>query len=317
MIAVAGEALIDLIITPDGRADPRPGGGPFNVARTIGRLGLAPSFLGRLSEDRFGALLRASLERDGVRAAIPVPATEPTTLAAVDVGAEGSASYRFYLSGTSAGALDYPMLAAALPEPPAALHAGTLGLVMEPAATGIEQLILDGLPPGTLVMIDPNCRPDATPDRQAYLRRLGRLLRRADLVKVSTEDLAYLAPGKPAADAAASLLTDGPAVVLLTDGSRPARALLPGREVAVPVPEVAVADTIGAGDALGGAFLAWWTGNKLSRADLREVAAVRDALRAAAEVASLTCAHPGAEPPWPADLADSPHWRWLPGASAG
>ena len=39
MIAVAGEALIDLIIGPAGRADVRPGGGPFNAARTIARLG--------------------------------------------------------------------------------------------------------------------------------------------------------------------------------------------------------------------------------------------------------------------------------------
>ena len=39
MITVTGEALIDLVIDGDGRSQPRPGGGPFNTARTIGRLG--------------------------------------------------------------------------------------------------------------------------------------------------------------------------------------------------------------------------------------------------------------------------------------
>ena len=34
-----------------------PGGGPFNTARTIGRLGGQVAFLGRLSTDRFGGLL--------------------------------------------------------------------------------------------------------------------------------------------------------------------------------------------------------------------------------------------------------------------
>jgi fructokinase len=313
MIAVTGEALIDLIVGPGGQADARPGGGPFNVARAIGRLGLAPAFLGRLSGDGFGRMLRASLDRDGVSAAIPGPAGAPTTLAVVDIEAGGAARYRFYLSGTSACELDYPQLAAALPKPLTALHAGSLGLVAEPAAASIERLIAGDLPPGALVMIDPNCRPGAIPDREAYTGRLRRVLRRADVVKVSTEDLAYLDPGRPARDAALALLGQGPGLVLVTDGPRPARALLPGHELAVPVPAVAVADTIGAGDAFGGAFLAWWTGSNLSRSDFRQLPAVRAALLAAVEVAVLTCVRAGAEPPWAAELADSPGWRWLTG----
>ena len=39
MIVVAGEALIDLLVHPDGRLAATPGGGPFNTARTIARLG--------------------------------------------------------------------------------------------------------------------------------------------------------------------------------------------------------------------------------------------------------------------------------------
>ena len=78
---------------------------------------------------------------------------------------------------------------------------------------------------------------------------------------------------------------------------------------------VRVADTIGAGDAFGGAFLAWWTGNKLGRSGFRQVTAVREALLAAAEVAALTCARAGA--PWATGLARSPYWRWLPAAGTG
>ena len=78
MIAVTGEALIDIVAGQDGRLVARPGGGPFNTARTIGRLGLSPVFLGRLSADRFGRLLRASLDADGVTLAVPSwPASPP------------------------------------------------------------------------------------------------------------------------------------------------------------------------------------------------------------------------------------------------
>ena len=221
MITVTGEALIDLVIDGDGCPRPRPGGGPFNVARPIGRLGLAPAFLGRLSQDSFGHQLRTRLDQDGVTLAVPQLADAPTTLAVVDIDAAGAPRYRFYLAGTSSGALEYPLLTAALPEGMTALHAGTLALVMEPIATSIERLITTDLSAGTLVMIDPNCRPSAITDRSAYQARLSRILRRADVVKVSMEDLSYLYPGVAARDAAAALLGQGPRLVLVTDGPPP------------------------------------------------------------------------------------------------
>ena len=314
-IAVTGEALIDFVAGTDGRFAPRLGGGPFNTARTIGRLGGAPAFLGRLSADRFGRLLRDSLGTDGVTLAVPEQACLPTTLALVDVDAAGLPRYRFYLDATSAPAVDYPALARALPAGVTALHAGSLALAAEPIATSIDRLIAADLPPGTLLMIDPNCRPEVIADRQAYLTRLSRILRRADVVKVSVEDLDYLAPGTPAPDAAAALLGQGPVLVLLTDGPHPARAFLRGEVISAEVPAVTVADTVGAGDAFGGAFLAWWSRSGLTRSDLRQPAPVQGALRAAAEVAALTCTRVGAEPPWLAEVRDRPGWRT--GSAAG
>jgi fructokinase len=309
MIAVIGEALIDLVAGADGRFAARPGGAGFNTARTIGRLGVTPAFLDRLSGDGFGRLLRSTLDSDGVTLAVTEPAGLPTTLALVDVDPAGLPRYRFYLDGTSAPALEYPVLAAALPADLTALHAGGLALAAEPIATSIDRLIATDLPPGTLLMIDPNCRPEAVADRRAYLARLSRLLHRADVVKVSVEDLDYLAPGVPAASAAADLLGRGPTLVLLTDGPHPARAFLHDEVVSAEVPAVTVADTVGAGDAFGGAFLAWWSRTGLTRSDLGQPTLVHGALEAAAEVAALTCTRVGAEPPWLAEVADRPGWR--------
>jgi fructokinase len=313
MIAVIGEALIDLVAGSDGRFAARPGGAGFNTARTIGRLGVTPAFLDRLSGDGFGRLLRSTLDGDGVVLAVAEPAGLPTTLALVDVDPAGLPRYRFYLDGTSAPALEYPVLAAALPAGLTALHAGGLALASEPIATSIDRVISADLPAGALVMIDPNCRPEVIADRPAYLARLSRILRRADVVKVSVEDLDYLAPGLPAASAAADLLGRGPALVLLTDGPHPARAFLRDEVVSAEVPAVTVADTVGAGDAFGGAFLAWWSRSGLTRSDLRKPTPVHGALRAAAEVAALTCTRVGAEPPWLAEVRDRPGWGAGPG----
>ena len=61
MIVVAGEVLVDLVVSADGGVDPRLGGGPYNAARTLARLGAATTFFGGLADDRFGRLLRGAL----------------------------------------------------------------------------------------------------------------------------------------------------------------------------------------------------------------------------------------------------------------
>jgi fructokinase len=318
MIAVAGEALIDLVVGTDGRVDARPGGGPYNAARTLARLGVPATFLGRLAGDGFGRLLRERLTAEGVVLGIPEPSGEPSTLAVATVDAAGVADYAFYLDGTAAADVDDAALRAALPAEVSAVHVGTLGLLMEPIGAAIERLVRSGVPADALVLLDPNCRPAAVPDAAAYHARIGAIAQRADIVKASVEDLAYLYPGTTPEAAAKMLLEAGPELVLVTDGPHPARAFLADVVLASDSPQVTVVDTIGAGDAFGGGFLGWWTAHGLGRADLRAAGPRRtelvgQALRAAAAVAALTCARPGADPPtldevaargwWPATVA--------------
>jgi fructokinase len=326
MIAVAGEVLIDLVTGPDGRLDARRGGGPYNAARSLARLGVPATFIGRTGDDTFGRLLRDQLAADGVALGLPEPSPRPTTLALVTLDEGGSAGYAFYLESAAAD-VDEHALRKALPPDLTALHVGALGLVMEPMGTAIESLVVSGLPGEPLLFLDPNCRPAAVPGYGAYRARVGAIARRADIVKASTEDLGYLYPGVPPQDAARALLAEGPSLVLVTDGPRPAVAFTAGEVLTEQVPAVVVADTIGAGDVFGGAFLAWWTGHGLSRDELRGASQhgasqhgasrhtaglVRSALRAAAAAAALTCTRPGADPPSLAELRARNWWPPLP-----
>src|SRR5437660_1552280 len=52
VIVVCGEALIDMVVSRDGTRRPAPGGGPFNTARALARLGVPTAFLGHFSEDQ-------------------------------------------------------------------------------------------------------------------------------------------------------------------------------------------------------------------------------------------------------------------------
>ena len=115
------------------------------------------------------------------------------------------------------------------------------------------------------------------------------------------EDLAYLYPGSPPAEAARSLLAAGPVLVLVTDGPRPAKAFLrDGAALAVDVPGATVVDTIGAGDAFGGGFLAWWSENNLTRADLKQPASSAPPSRPPPPRPPRPAAEPGpTRQPWP------------------
>ena len=229
MIVVVGEALIDLVVSPGGQVAARPGGSPFNAARSLARLGAETTFLARLASDGLGRLLRDRLAADGVAIGVPEASVRPSTLAVATLDQAGSASYAFYLDGTAGADLDYEALKKGLPADATVLHVGDLGLVMEPVGAAIERLIRGDVPADVLVLLDPNCRPSAIADREAYRRRIGLIAGRADIVKASTEDLAYLYPDVPPAEAARTLLDGGSSLVLVTDGPRPARAFLAAR----------------------------------------------------------------------------------------
>ena len=296
VIVVAGEALIDLVLDPNGRLGAHPGGGPFNTARSLSRLEQDVLYLGRISDDRFGTQLRAELAGDGVRLDAVVETSDPTTLALAEIDAEGVASYRFYTEGTSAPGLTSEVALASLPEDVHMLHVGTLGLVLEPMATALR-VVISTLSASALVMLDPNCRPALIPDRWAYRRQLEDTLGRSHVVKASEEDLAWLEPGAEPAAAARSLLADGAEVVLVTRGPQGALVVTEREERAVAAPPANVVDTIGAGDSFSAGFLAWWRLRGLGREDLRDLDAVVGATAFACAVAAKTCERAGASPP--------------------
>jgi fructokinase len=302
VILVGGEALYDLVLQgADDDLHGHPGGGPFNTARTIGRLEQPVAYLGRLSTDRFGRRLEALLTDDGVSLESVVRTDEPTTLALAEVDHHGVARYRFYERGTAAPGLTAETALEALPARVDILHVGTLGLVLEPVATAMEAVV-ERLADDALVAVDPNCRPWVVNDREAYRERIRRVLGRAHVVKVSEEDIEFLEPDRAGVDGVRALLEHGPAVGLLTRGPNGALVVTRTAEVAVPAPRAKVVDTIGAGDAFGGGFLAWWSERGLGRDELGQIDLVVEATEFACLVAARTCSRPGASPPYRSEL---------------
>jgi fructokinase len=298
MIAVLGEALVDLIVDSAGNVSASPGGAPYNAARACARLGADVAFHGPLSTDRLGELLAAQLAADGVSVARAPRPDAPTTLAVAELGNGAHARYRFYAAGTSVTA------AAVVPIPDGehVLYTGGLALVLEPMASAIDAALAIEQP-GRRVYVDVNCRSAAIDDRRGYTARAERIAACADVVKVSDEDLAYLYPGAAPLDAAATLLRGRTRAVLATFGADGSVVITADEVTRIPAGESTVVDTIGAGDGFSAGFVTWWTETRAWRFEGSDYhASVVEAARAAAMVAAAVCSRRGATPPLRTEL---------------
>jgi fructokinase len=296
LIVVCGEALIDMIHNDDGTQRAAPGGGPFNTARALARLGVPTAFLGHLSTDEFGQELAGLLEKDGVDLQYATFGAEKTTIAVADIDSEGLAEYQFLVHGTSAPNLTSEMIPSDFGPAARAIHLGTLGLVLEPMAETLEALA-DRERGRRMLMLDPNVRVGLTPESE-YHERLRHVIAESSLVKASDADLAWLYPGLEYSQAAERILDEGVRVVVVTLGADGAFGAHGDVRIRVPAPQVHVVDTIGAGDAFGAALLAWLHDHDCIKPELRlDENELREALEYACLAAAITCTRAGADPP--------------------
>jgi fructokinase len=301
VIVVGGEALIDRIQNDDGTQRAAPGGGPFNTARALARLGVPTAFLGRLSDDVFGRELASALISDGVSLELASIGPEPTTIAIADVDDEGFAEYEFLVQGTSAPNLTPEMVPEQLGPEVGAVHVGTLGLILEPMASTLAELVNRECGK-RLVMLDPNIRVGLIPDAE-YRDHLKTAMSQSAVAKASEADLAWIYPGIDYGLAAEEILQAGVSLVVVTLGSRGAFGAHRSARIHVDAPHVEVVDTIGAGDAFGAAFLAWLHDHGfLSPALNLEDDELRAALEFACLAGALTCTRAGADPPWKSEM---------------
>lgn len=302
MIVVAGEALIDLVPRGTGAlADLKPalGGGPYNTAVALGRLGSPTAFCSRTSRDAFGEALLDGLRRAGVDVSGVQRGSEPTTLAVATVGTDGSAAYSFYVDGTADRLFTAP---AALPAETRAVSFGTCSLVLEPGASAYEKLLRAAAAEGVFTALDPNIRAGLIPEPDAYRARFRSWLPSVSLLKLSEEDARWLG-GTPR-----EWLAEGPAAVVITHGGDGLTAFTPdGAEHSVPGEKVTVVDTIGAGDTVNAALLhGLGVRDALSREALAGLGSAgwTALLRFAARAAAITCSRPGAEPPYASEVGE-------------
>ena len=181
-----------------------------------------------------------------------------------------------------------------------ALHVGSLSLVAEPSRAATLRAVEIARAAGALVSFDVNYRPSLWSDPDAAMTAIRQLLPLAHVVKVNDDELRLLTGlGDPEAGGAA-LLAAGPALVVVTLGTRGSAYRSAAASGFVPAFAVETVDAIGCGDAFMAGVLVGLLGvdGAAWRAKLDDDH-LRPILRYANAVGALTATREGALPALP------------------
>lgn len=308
MLTVIGEALVDVVSRAGEEPRAHVGGSPMNVAVGLARLGHDVQFLGRYGRDEYGRQVADHLTGNGVRLPFDADAL-PTSVAQATLDETGAASYDFQLDWSldvSPERIDELLLDTD------ALHAGSIGAMLEPGATVVGQA-LERARGHALISYDPNCRPSIIPDSSDARARAEKIVALSHVIKASDEDLLWLYPHRSIEDSARAWLKAGARLVVVTRGVMGPWAVSrgTGRDgVEVPAARVTVADTVGAGDSFMAALLSGLADRNIlgptaaSALDELDGAQLTELLRHAAAAAGVTVSRSGADLPTRADLPD-------------
>ena len=307
MILSCGEALIDMLPRQSTLGEacfaPYAGGAVFNTAIALGRLGAPSAFFSGISTDMLGDILADTLTASKVDTRYCARSAKPTTVAFVKL-VDGQATYAFYDENTAGLLLTQDQLPH-LPASVSTLFFGGISLVNDPAASTYEAL-QQREAPTRVTMIDPNIRLGFIAGKEAqYRARIERMIARADIVKLSDEDLHWLSGNGDVTQLARAIVAQGPKLVFITEGAAGARAVTATQDRFIAAQKVTVADTVGAGDTFNaGALCALHEAGALTKARLSALtdAELDAALTLGTRAAAITVSRAGANPPWRSEL---------------
>lgn len=255
------------------------------------------AFLGGISNDELGRRLAAMLEAESVNTDYLIRSERNTTLVMVSLNENGHPSYRFYGEGSA----DCGVTSEELPDLAdeiSGVHFGSYSLVVPTVADAF----------GTLsrqlgkrfVSVDPNIRPTIEPDMNLWRKKFLDYCSIAHLVKISSEDIDYLYPGRNHQDLAEELCEFGVRLFVVTDGGSEVRCWTSNRlTLSIQPGNSQVVDTVGAGDTFQAALLArlYQLGNPVELLSSPSEDLLRDLLGYATLAASITCSRQGADLP--------------------
>ena len=302
-VLVIGEALVDVVHGINGGIKNIPGGSPANTAVALARLGTKTYMKARTSHDQFGEEIRNYLTNQNVNLDYSLVVDSPSSVINAVIQKDGSAKYEANLKGAADYGWTFEELNQVIDPDIQIVQLGSLTSYVEPGATNVEKWFSQLRQSNKyLLTFDPNIRHPLDGENEVDVRnRAKKLASLSHVVKASDEDLNWIFSNSNPQDSAIKIIESGASLVIVTLGKKGAFAVNKKLEIVeVTANEIAVIDTIGAGDTFAAALItqllenSWITKNaleNLSSDDLTEI------LTNCSAASAITCSRQGANPP--------------------
>ncbi len=262
-LVTLGETMASFAATGIGPLKHQPtmhlhvGGAESNVAISVSRLGGHATWIGRVGDDELGDLVLTALRGEAVdvRHVVRDPGA-PTGLMVKSRRTSTVGRVAYYRKGSAGSRLEPADLPADTLRAAGVLHVTGITPALSPSAraatfAAVEEARAAGVP----VSLDVNHRAALWSADEAG-PVLADLVTRVDVLFAGDDEAGLLgATGEPEA-IVKGLAALGPAQVVLKLGARGALAAVDGELVQVPAFPVVVVDSVGAGDAFVGGYLA-------------------------------------------------------------
>lgn len=298
-VIALGELLIDFAaVSADSEGYPtmaaHPGGAPANFLAAVNRFGGSTALIGKVGNDSFGHLLIKTLENSGIDTrGMKLTDEFFTTLAFVSFDEQGDRSFAFSRKPGADTQLCFEDVELSMIDESRVFHFGTLSLSHEPARTATVKAVEYARAQGKLISFDPNLRPPLWASLDDARAQMEWGLSKADIVKISDEEVEFLWGLSPEEGAEKLLADYGVKLCFVTCGAKGCVYKNALCKAGVPaLSGLNVIDTCGAGDIFGGSAV-WQVLQSGKAPEKLSDAELRDIVRFATVAAGLSTQRPG------------------------
>ena len=272
------------------------------MCAAFSRLGGKSAFLTQLGDDPFGHKIIRALDKAGIDTSyIALTDEANTALAFVSLAADGDRTFSFYRKPSADMLYSPSQVDENAFDDIFALHFCSVSLGDFPMKSAHYRAIEIAREKGALISFDPNLRFMLWNSEEALKKAVLEFIPKADILKISDEELEFITGCNDIEAALPQLLSDGVKLVLFTCGKDGMFAFTEKATAHKISPAVNVVDATGAGDASIGSFLWKLNDSGITKSNIEEVSAdtLEEALDFATKFCTISVQQKGAIPSYP------------------
>lgn len=261
-VIALGELLIDFTMHGESEQgnnlfEACPGGAPCNVLAMLNKLGKKTAFLGKVGQDQFGTLLKATLDDVGIdTSSLYMDQEVNTTLAFVHTFPDGDREFSFYRNPGADMMLTADEVDEEFVKKAKIFHFGTLSMTHDGVREATKKALKIAKDNGLVITFDPNLRPPLWSSLELAKEQMEYGFAYCDVLKISDNEIQFIS-GKEDYDEGIRYLQGKYQIplILLTMGKEGSRAYYKDMRVEVAGRVVKAIETTGAGDTFCGSSI--------------------------------------------------------------